>query len=106
MWKQRWQIVENSLKRVNKNLEGELEDVPEEEHEQGVGGETLGQDAATLEDKHLEPHKEETKAWDAGGQRLLIFLLQCSKSTLNCSIVRSDIALEALEASSTHILSI
>ena len=104
MWKQK---MTNCRKRFEKeNLEGELEDVPEEEHEQGVGGETLGQDAATLEDKHLEPHKEETKAWDAGGQRLLIFLLQCSKSTLNCSIVRSDIALEALEASSTHILSI
>ena len=103
MGKQRWQIVANSLKCVNKNLEGELEDVPEEEHEQGVGGETLGQHTATLEDKHLEPHKEETNAWDAGGQRLLIFLLQCSKSTLNCSIVQSDIA---VEASSTYILSI
>ena len=61
------------------HLEGELEDVPEEEHEQGVGGEALGQDAATLEDEHLKPDKKETQAWDAGGQTLLIFHLQCLK---------------------------
>ena len=35
------------------HLEGELEDVSEEEHEQGVGGEALGQDAPSLEDEHL-----------------------------------------------------
>ena len=41
-------------KTEDKNLEGELEDVPEEEHEQGVGVEALGQDAATLEDEDLK----------------------------------------------------
>ena len=66
-------------KFFNFHLEGELEDVPEEEHEQGVGGEALCQDAATLEDEHLKPHKKETQAWDAGGQTLLIFHLQCLK---------------------------
>ena len=70
MWKQK---MTNCRKRVeNENLEGELEDVPEEEHEQGVGGEALGQDAATLEDEDLKPNEEETKTWDAGGKTIVL----------------------------------
>ena len=50
-----------------RHLEGELEDVPDEKHEQGVGGEVLGHHAAALEHHHLDAHQEETKAGEARG---------------------------------------
>ena len=50
-----------------RHLEGELEDVPDEKHEQGVGGEALGHHAAALEHQHLDANEEQTKAGEARG---------------------------------------